>query len=150
MATTERRRWDIDERFVGVSDAGIATADVERLLAQTREPGWITEDAAMHLGPACLTAAAALDLEVLRLEVVEGDVLEVAARSRSERDARALREAAFALVGSFAESSTHVRERRDDDGGLELEVVTGVLPGDSEFATHGHLARVRLEAMSRR
>ena len=39
----KRRRWDTDERLVGVADAGGATDDVARLLAMTREAGWITE-----------------------------------------------------------------------------------------------------------
>ena len=49
----------------------------------------------------------------------------------------------YGLIGSFAESSTHVRERRVG-GDVILDVVTGVMPGDSAFASHGHLARVRI------
>lgn len=143
----ERRRWDIDARFVGVTDARIATADVDRLLAQTSEPGWITEDAEIHLGPACRAAAAALGLELDRIEVV-GDVFEVDVHAPDAPDARARRVAAFALIGSFGEMSTHIRERRTDSGDLELNVVTGVLPGDGEFATHGHLAHIRVVAPS--
>jgi hypothetical protein len=119
----ERRRWDGDERFRGVADAGGATADVDRLLAQTREPGWVTEDPDLHLAPSCLPAAASLGLDI----VVAGRI------------------AAYGLVGAIAESSTHIREYRNEDGSvIVLEALTGVLPGDGPFASHGHQVRVRL------
>jgi hypothetical protein len=133
----------MDERFVGVSDAGIATEDVARLLAKTQEPGWITEDATDHLGPWCRAAADALDLDLARLEVVD-DVLEVDLRVDWDDEARAPRVGAYGLIGAFAEPSTHVRERRGSHGEVVLDVVTGVLPDDSQFASHGHLVRVRL------
>jgi hypothetical protein len=139
----ERRRWDTDEQFVGVRDAGIASMDVEHLLAKTREPGWVTEDAASHLGPSCLSAAKALDLEIVRLEVMD-DVLEVDLRVDWGDEAHPPRVAGYGLIGAFAEASTYVRERRGAGGEVVLEVVTGVLPGDSFFASHGHLARLRL------
>jgi hypothetical protein len=141
----ERRRWDGDERFTGVADAGSATADVERLLALTRESGWVTEDPELHLGPWCLAAAASLDLEVLRLEVVD-HVLEVDVRSiAAEADVGAGRVAAYGLVGAFAEASTHIREHRNADRSeVVLDIVTGILPDNGSFATHGHLVRVRL------
>ena len=138
----ERRRWDIDDRFVGVADARIASADVERLLEMTTTSGWITEDALEHLGPSCTAAAAMLGVEIARMEVID-DVLEIDLRHAGFDEPRAPRIVAYGLIGSFAEGATHVRETRED-GAVVLEVVTGVLPGDSAFATHGHLARVRL------
>ena len=138
----ERRRWDIDERFVGVADARVTSEDVDRLLAMTAVPGWVTEDALAHLGPSCTAAAALLDIEIVRMEVVD-HVLEVDIRPPEGAEVRAPRIVAYGLIGSFAEPSTHVREMRDGDV-VVLEVVTGVLPGDNAFATHGHLARIRL------
>ena len=44
---------------------------------------------------------------------------------------------------AVAEGATFVRETRID-GDIVLDVVTGVMPGDNAFATHGHLARVRI------
>jgi hypothetical protein len=53
--------------------------------------------------------------------------------------------AAYGLVGAIAESSTHIREYRNEDRSvIVLEALTGVLPGDGPFASHGHLVRVRL------
>jgi hypothetical protein len=138
----ERRRWDIDERFVGVADASVASTDVERLLAMTSVPGWVTEDALGHLGPSCTAAAAMLGVELTRMEVVD-DVLEIDVQEVTRDEPRAPRILAYGLIGSFAEAATHVRETRVD-GAVVLDVVTGVLPGDSAFASHGHLVRVRL------
>jgi len=141
----ERRRWDIDERFVGVADAVAASEDVERLLAMTSVPGWVTEDALEHLGPSCTAAAAMLGVELTRMEVVD-DVLEIDVQDVIRDEPRAPRILAYGLIGSFAEAATHVRETRVD-GAVVLDVVTGVLPGDSAFATHGHLVRVRLSGI---
>jgi hypothetical protein len=138
----ERPRWDIDERFVGVADASAASKDVERLLAMTSVPGWVTEDALGHLGPSCTAAAAMLGVELTRMEVVD-DVLEIDVQEVTRDEPRAPRILAYGLIGSFAEAATHVRETRVD-GAVVLDVVTGVLPGDSAFASHGHLVRVRL------
>ena len=138
----ERRRWDIDDRFVGVADASVASTEVERLLWMTTLPGWVTEDALEHLGPSCSAAAAMLGVELARMEVVD-EVLEIDVREMAFDEPRAPRIVAYGLIGSFAEATTHIRERRED-GAVVLDVVTGMLPGDGVFATHGHLARVRL------
>ena len=139
---TERRRWDTDERLVGVADAGGTTRDVEQLLAMTREPGWVTEDALAHLGPWCTKAADDLAIEIDRMEVVDA-VLEIDLRSAQDDGGRAPRVDAYGLIGAFAEGATYVRETRSD-GDAILEVVTGVMPGDNAFATHGHVARIRI------
>jgi hypothetical protein len=139
----ERRRWDIDERFLGVADASATSPDIERLLAQSREPGWITEDAEAHLGSHLISAAGPLGLVVRRLEVID-DVLELDVAAAGDDDWRATRVAAFALIGAVAEGSTHIREVSPGRDGLDLEVLTGVLPGDTTFATHGHRLRIRV------
>ena len=138
----ERRRWDSDARFVGVADAGTASEDLDRLRAMTTVEGWVTEEALAHLGPSCEAAAALLGIDLVRMAVVD-DVLEVDIRLPERDEHRAPRIAAYGLIGSFAEAAAHVRERRAGPD-VVLDVVTGVLPGDSAFATHGHLARVRI------
>jgi hypothetical protein len=138
----ERRRWDTDERFVGVADAGRASQDVAALLAMTNEPGWVTEDALEHLGPSCTAAAADLRIEITRMEVVDA-VLEIDVRATRDGPARAPRVDAYGVIGGFAEGATYVRESRAG-GDVILDVVTGVMPGDNAFATHGHMARIRI------
>jgi len=138
----ERRRWDTDERFVGVADAGRASQDVAALLAMTNEPGWVTEDALEHLGPSCTAAAADLRIEITRMEVVHA-VLEIDMWVTKDGLARAPRVDAYGVIGAFAEGATYVRESRAG-GDVILDVVTGVMPGDNAFATHGHMARLRI------
>jgi hypothetical protein len=70
--------------------------------------------------------------------------VEVVAAGASWRE---LREAALGLVGTFAESSTHVVERSGDDrGSVELLVTTGMLKGDGAFTPHGHVVRSAVRA----
>ena len=140
---SERRRWDIDERFVGVADAAASAPDIERLLAQATEAGWITEDAEAHLGSHLRAAADALGLTVTRLEVVDA-VLELDVHAPDDHDWGRRQLDAFGLAGSIAEDSTYVRMRRDKPREMSIEVLTGVLPGDGTFATHGHLVRIRV------
>ena len=55
------------------------------------------------------------------------------------------RVAAFAILGTFAESSTHVVEASPDIGReVVFGATTGVLDGDGPFAPHGHTARIRV------
>ena len=133
----ERRRWDTDTRFEGVRDGAEARDAVARLLGTLGREAWVAEQPEAHLQPHLEAAAATLDVAIQHVANVDG-VLEVdiSVGPRSLRDRRAM---AFALIGAIAESSTHVREV---DG--TFEVVTGMLPGDGEFATHGHLVRIRV------
>ena len=60
--------------------------------------------------------------------------------------ARTPTEAAYQLIGTFAEPSTHVVETKRDVGQeVEVVVTTGVLEGDSDFAPHGHVVRLSVE-----
>ena len=113
MPATERRRWDTDERFSGVRDASAASPDIERLLTLAAEPGWITEDADAHLGPSVRAVAESLAVELVRLEVVD-DILEIDVRLPKGSGSTAQQAVAFALVGAFAEPSTHVRQAEPD------------------------------------
>lgn len=143
MARTERRRWDTDDRFEGVRDASSASPDIDRLLALTTAPGWVTEDAEAHLGPSIRAVAESMAVALDRMTVVD-DILEVDIRLPEGSSPTAQQAVAFAIIGSFAEPSTHIRQAGPTRDGVDLLVVTGVLAGDSAFATHGHLARVRV------
>lgn len=54
----------------------------------------------------------------------------------------------FSLIGSFAESATHVRQRRVEREGststLRFEVGTGELTPDARFAPHGHVVIINV------
>ena len=135
MAT--HRRWDTDDRGRGVRDAAVAKPHLEALDAALTLPGWVAEDPEVHLQPHIVEAAAGAGIGIVGMEVLEG-ILEIRVE-RGDRNARAWREVAFVLAGSFAEASTHVRQTPDG----EFEIVTGMLEGDGQFAPHGHLVRIR-------
>ena len=59
-------------------------------------------------------------------------------------DRSTLRAAAFALIGVVAEVSTVVHEPRGPDDEAVFDVMTGLLPADTGFATHGHTLRLRI------
>ena len=133
----ERRRWDTDTRLAGVRDASEARDAVASLLGTLGRDEWVAEEPEVHLQPHLEAAAAAYGVTLRRIADVDGALevdIDAADRPRLEQ-----RSVVFALIGAIAESSTHVREVDDT-----FEVVTGMLPGDGDFASHGHLVRIRI------
>ena len=72
------------------------------------------------------------------------DVLVVDVRWSSDRAPRPdeVRASAFALLGTIAEHSTHIRQRTDGPHVI-FEMATGTVAGETPFAAHGHLVRLR-------
>jgi hypothetical protein len=139
-----RRRWDIDERGHGVASAESAVPDLDRLRDAMLEPDWVTEDPEIHLLPHVRRVCIERGWDIARAGVADA-VLQIDV-SAPASTVRSPREAAFALLGSFAEASTHVVERSPDVAGeVELVVTTGMLEGDGVFAPHGHTVRIRVE-----
>jgi len=140
VAAEGRRRWDIDERFVGVADAAPAVPALERLLSACRTPGWVTEDADAHVGVhlrrACDAAGSAF--RWLGAEQTDDGVLVV--RLATTLGPHDTFRAAVALLAVVAESAFAVRR----SGPWTVECVTGMLDHDGEFATHGHTVRLEI------
>ena len=131
-------RWDPDERGIGVRDGTAFAEPVERLRDTLAHQGWIAEDPHAHLLPHLEATAAERGFAITRWADLDG-VLEVEVEVANERTRKARQDAAYALIGSIAEASTHVRETAPG----VFEVLTGMLPGDGSFATHGHVLRIR-------
>jgi len=136
--TDERRRWDTDERFAGVADAGSLAESLERLVDACRRPRWVAEDAAAHLGGHLEAAAPALGFRWAG-GAQDATGVYVADLVTELPETRAYRRA-VALLAVVAESSFAVRrvDRRT------VECVTGMLEGDGEFAAHGHTVRLHI------
>jgi hypothetical protein len=136
-----RPRWDTDTRGRGVASAAAGVPDLDRLREAMSAPDWVTEEPELHLLPHVRRLCEERGWTVARAEVLEA-VLEVdvviAGASRHE-----VQVTGFALVGTFAESSTHVVVGRRGEG-VELVVTTGVLDGEAQFAAHGHVVRLRV------
>ncbi len=134
-----RPRWDIDERGRGVASAEAYLDHADALRAAMGVPDWVAEDPDDHLLPHVRRFCEGSD--VLRLDdwSIEDGVLVL--DLSSERRGGERHAAVYALIGTFAEPATLVRQLRQD---RDYVVVTGVLEGDSVFAPHGHTVLVRV------
>jgi hypothetical protein len=137
----DRRRWDVDRRFTGVADAAPAVRTLERLLEACRAPGWVTEDAHEHLGVHLRRECEAPGAPFRWLGDRQDDDGVLVVRLGTVLGRHAAYRAAVALLAVVAESAFAVRR----DGPWTVECVTGMLPGDGEFATHGHTVRLEIE-----
>lgn len=131
-------RWEGDERGEGVADGRAFAPAVDELAAALRRPNWVAEEPEVHLLPHLERACESLPFELVSAQRTVDGVFDVTVRWTGGASVGAVREAVFALIGSFAESATAIRQRRD--GGLVFEVATGMLD-DAEFAPHGHTLR---------
>jgi hypothetical protein len=111
----------------------------------------IAESPETHLLPRLTEHAAAggpLAIEATRTE--SDGTFEVDARwvGPLDREAWQVRAAAVALIGLVAETTSLIRETRRPDGDPLFEVMTGLLPDDTRFATHGHTLRLRVRVVA--
>jgi hypothetical protein len=130
------RRWDTDERGRGIADASALAPGVQELTRALTLDEWVAEEPELHLLPHIERACDEAGLQLLDHQLEEAVFTVRVAWPGTPRPAE-VRAAAFAIVGSFAESATSVRER-----GLSFEIVTGLLDSDTEFKSHGHLVRL--------
>jgi hypothetical protein len=144
-------RWNNDERAVGVGAASAFRPALDTLRTLIDEAGWVAEEPEVHLLPH-LESAMAADGSSLAIAgtATEPDGVFAVNLTWAGPDApnlRELRAALVALVGAVAESVTTIHAL-SSPAGVELEVVTGTLPGDTIFASHGHTLRLRVAVPS--
>ncbi|MGH8835246.1 MAG: hypothetical protein ACRDWG_09680 [Actinomycetes bacterium] len=139
---TAQPRWDTDSRGVGVASAAGYLPPLHRLAEHMATDGWVTEDADAHLLPHLLEACAAESspLRINAYRLLEDGTLELDCADTTGRDHFDQFRAAVGLLAVIAESSFYVRRT----GETTIECATGMLDGDGEFATHGHVIRIRL------
>lgn len=138
-------RWDGDPRGHGIADGSWIVPDVAALQSALTEPTWVAEDPELHLLPHLSRACQADGSPwLLRGAELRDGVFEIELQwLRGGVPRRVLRAAVYGLVGEIAEGSTFVRQVGSGDP-MEYHVTTGLLPGDTHFATHGHLLRLRI------
>ena len=134
------KRWDTDDRYTGVADAGDFAPAIEELAALARRPGWVTEDPENHLVPH-LQEAGVPGLRVLGYQPDGNDVLHVTAEYHEGDSRGEIRRHAWALIATVAELATSVREHDNADT-IVFDVVTGIPENAGRFATHGHTIRL--------
>jgi hypothetical protein len=142
MTADSRRRWDTDDRFVGVADASGFAQGIDDLAELARRPGWVAEEPEMHLVPH-LQGANVAGLEVVECLTRQDGVLVVCATYIPETGRQDRRQRAWALLGSTAELTASVREYVDAEA-VVFEMVTGIPDGQGPFASHGHSVTLTL------
>jgi len=142
-AAQRGRRWDTDERRVGVGDGRAWLAAIASLAVVAERPGWVAEEPELHLLPQIEAAAGAGPLTVRRASLADdlAFLVELDWVGPADPTRRAVRAALFALVGAIAETVTLVHEVPAARG-RTLEILTGERDGDTQFAAHGHLVRL--------
>lgn len=135
------KRWDTDDRFTGVADAAAFASAIDELAGLARRAGWVAEEPQAHLVPH-LQSAHIDGLELADCQAGQDGVLNIVAHHRPGTGRAAIRQQAWALLGTIAEPAASVREHRDGDA-VVFEVVTGI-PDGGEFASHGHSLRLTL------
>ena len=142
-------RWDGDDRGDGIGDAGQLVPGAGELLAAFGAPSWVAEQPEVHLLPH-VTGWLQRDRR-LTLSGASTDgaayVLDLEWRGTTG-GVGAARAAVYALIGSFAEAATYIRQRRIAGDGstmrLQFEVGTGELAPDTGFKPHGHVVLINL------
>lgn len=140
-------RWDGDERGEGVADAAAFAPGAVELVDAMRHSSWVSEEPEVHLLPHIEQACRTLPFEIVDAQLSADGSFDLRLLSTDEGwRVGQVRAGVFALVGSFAEVATYVRQRRitaTKSGGemLIFEVVTGILD-DGRFAPHGHTVRI--------
>src|SRR4029078_2663321 len=113
------RRWDTDERGHGVGPGDAFSPNIQEIADALAGSGWVTEEPEAHLLP---HLQAACDEPGSRWTIaswtIDDDGVFVVDASWAGSWGRfdALRGDAFAFLGRTAELTTHIRERRVDDG----------------------------------
>ncbi len=137
------RRWDIDERGHGVGSGEAFSPNIQELAGAIRDAGWVTEEPEAHLLPRLQAACAASDSRwaIASWTIDDGVFVVDLTWDGPWRTWDIVRADVFALLGSIAEHTTHVRQRTFEDR-VGFEMATGTLSEETPFAPHGHLIRL--------
>jgi hypothetical protein len=145
-AHARQPRWDPDERGIGAGDARAHLRRLDALRAAADEDGWVAEEPEAHLLPHLRRHVDEDTVWAITRTETEADgtfVVELRWNGPADAGRSQVRVAAYGLIGAIAESTTAIIEL-DDPGGQTFEVVTGMLPDQTAFASHGHTVRLRL------
>ena len=143
------RRWEEDERGEGVADAAAFVPGALDLVEAMGRANWVAESPELHLLPHIESACGSLPLELVASGSNPYGVFDVELYWTGESfGIGEVRAAVFSLLGSFAEISSYVRQRRPSDTTLAYDFVTGFVDGDGDWRPHGHTVRVTVSGIS--
>lgn len=110
-----------------------------------RRPNWVAEEPETHLLPHLEHACESLPFRILDARTSADGVYDVQLGWTGDGGGvGVIRAAMFALLGSVAEPSSYIRQRRTD-GVLTFDVVTGIVD-ETPFEPHGHTLRLSVAA----
>jgi hypothetical protein len=141
------RRWDGDERGEGVADASQFADGASDLIAAMLRPNWVAEQPEMHLLPHLERACESLPFRILDASTSADGVYDVQLGwTGDDAGVGVIRAAMFGLLGSIAEPSSYISQRRTGLGDesnvmLAFDVVTGIVD-ETPFTPHGHTLRL--------
>jgi hypothetical protein len=137
-------RWEGDTRGRGIGDGRPFMPGVAQLLDEMQRAHWVAEEPKTHLLPALRRACEEGGHFTIVSAALWDTIYEVGLEWRRAGDRlRELRADIFALVGTVAETHTHVRQRVGEEA-VMYDVTIGTLDVDSPFEGHGHLLRLRV------
>lgn len=143
MPESTSKRWDTDTRGQGVGDARTGVPAIQQLVELANSLNWVTEDPEAHLLPGLQRAGEGSGLTLTTATVESDGALTIQLTASRMLTRREIRQAVWAILGGVAELSTFVRETGAAET-VSFDVVTGVAPGDGQFASHGHTLRLRV------
>ena len=139
-------RWDPDPRGVGAAHARAYLARLDALRAAAGEDGWVAEEPDAHLLPHLerhIESGAPWTLTATGTDSDGTFVVDLSWTGPPDADRRAIRAAAYEMIGVVAEATSLIIESADGDDHV-FEVVTGMLADQTAFASHGHTIRLTL------
>ena len=138
-------RWEGDRMGHGIGDGAWIASSVQRLLDALSESNWIAEDPDAHLLPHLRSSidGSGSPWSLLSADLLHGVYVVALEWSRPQGRIRDLRADVYSLLGAMAESATYVHQHTEGET-IIYDVATGMLPGDSHFAPHGHAVQFRI------
>jgi len=122
---------------VGAADASAAAPSIRELLGLATRPNWVAERPEAYLEDGVRRGAEDAGLTVASATTSPTGAFVVTLLHDPDLGRRAVRVAAWQVIGAVAETLTHVAEASGDDT-VTFRVVTGTRETDAGFATHGH------------
>lgn len=105
-------------------------------------PDWVAEQPEAHLLPhiRALCEREGSPLRLVSTKVEDAEFVVTLEWTRASANPRNVTSATYSLLGTIAESNTHVREEAHG-GAIDFVITTGLLDGDGPFKAHGHVVR---------